>query len=290
MSSSHNAPTINSDAPTPSVWQRVIAAPGAVWRGVKATPSAIVYGARLAVWGAKTGAVFSVRETIYWLRLFLYTSKRYLRVETYLSLIGALVFFGYIISNDMARSQLDLLKHTYLYFTIVMVWLASSLLPREREERTLEILWSQPMGRGPMVTLQLITLTIWITALCAGVIAFFSQYSSYQEGKWTILLCVSSTAFAVGAVTVLISTFTRHVIATALVALLVFGVHYYWLTELGPLSFYPFPIHPPGYVPPRWGAPKEPSLWLNRTVLIVMVGFVLDYLYRRLKRTAEWVT
>ncbi|MBZ0255169.1 ABC transporter permease, partial [bacterium] len=262
-----------------AVVRGVIAAPGAVWRGVK-----------LSAWGIKTGIAYSIRESIYWLRLFLYTSKRYLRIETYLSLIGAFIFFGYVISNDMARSQFDLLKHTYLYFTVVMVWLASALLPREREERTLEILWSQPMGRGPMVTLQLITLTVWVTVLCAAVIAFFSQYSSYQEGRWTVLICVSTTAFAVGAVTVLISTFTRHVIATALVALLVFGVHYYWLTQLGPLSFYPFPIHPPGYVPPRWGAPKEPSLWLNRTVLIVMVGFVLDYLYRRLKRTAEWVT
>ncbi len=288
--SSESAPAIHSDATAKTAWQRAAAVPGAIWRGVKATPSAAAYGAKATVWGVKAGFIWSVREGIYWLRLFVHTSKRYLRVETYLALIGALVFFGYIISNDMARSQLELLRHSYVYFTIVMVWLASSLLPREREERTLEILWSQPMGRGRMVTLQLITLTVWVSVLCAAVVAFFSQYSSYQEGKWTILLCVSTTAFAVGAVTVLISTFTRHVIATALVALLIFGVHYYWLRDLGPISFYPTPIDPPGYVPPRWGKPQEPSLWLNRTVIAVLVGFILDYLYRRLKRTAEWVT
>lgn len=262
-----------------SAWQGVKAAPGLGWQALQWTG-----------WGLKTAAVASVRETIYWLRLFAYTSKRYLRIETYLSLLGALLFFGYIISNDMARNQRELLQYNYIYFTMVMVWLSSSLLPREREEGTLEILWSQPMGRGSLATLQLITLTVWCTLMCAAVVAFFSEFASYQEGRWTIILCVSTTIFAVGAITLLISTFTRHVIATALVALLIFGVHYFWLNVLGPLAMYPLPIPEPGAVQPRWGANNEPSLWVNRVIVAALAGFALDYLYRRLKRTAEWVT
>ncbi|MBI1390770.1 MAG: ABC transporter permease subunit [bacterium] len=262
-----------------SIAGRILSVPGAAWRGIKTAGR-----------GVKTAIAVTVREVIYWLRLFVYTSRRYLRVETYLALIGAICFFGYVVSNDMARTQRELLAYNYIYFTAATVWLASTLLPREREENTLEILWSQPMSRAGLITLQIVTLTVWMTALCALVVYGFSRFSSYQEGKWLIVLCVSTTSLVVAAATVLISTFTRHVIATALLALLVFGVHYYWLTSLGPIALYPFPIKAPDAPVVRWGGPRDPSLWVNRIAAMALAGFIFDYLYRRLRRTAEWFT
>lgn len=259
-------------------------------------------------------------EAGYWIKLFLYTTRRILHVEVALSLAGAFVFFGWVVSRNLADNPRDLLYYCYLYFSVVTILLTMSLLPRERDEDTLEILWSQPIRRSSLIVIQLLTITFWQWVLCTAVVFFFSQYAAYTEGRWWIVPLVVTSSFAIGAVTVLISTFTRHSMAAGLVALLIFGIHFYWLQQLGPVQifYHTLPAAPPAL---RGGPPRPETavsllsihtlifstvssalsyvfgkispcmpLILNRFFVLALVGFVLDYLFRRLRRTAEWFT
>lgn len=254
-----------------------------LWRMIKGIPALI----RAIGRGLAAASVWCVRETAYSFHLFTYTSRRFLRIEAYLALAGAFIFFGILLTQGQVDNQRDLLHYCYIFFTAVMILLAMNLLPKEREEETLEIIWSQPMSRNRLIVVQLLTLTIWVSLLTLIVMLVFGRYSAYQEGRWLLLYCVLTTSFAVGAVTVLISTFCRHAIATGLVAMLILGVHLFWLRSLGPIELYYNPIAYVGQ-PPQRGASF--NLHFNRIMLIFLVGFVLDYLFRRLKRTAEWFT
>ncbi len=228
-------------------------------------------------------------EATFGFRLFIYTTRRFLHIEVYLALIGAFAFFGWVVHNGMVGNQRDLLEYCYMYFTVVSIVLAMNLLPRERDEETLEILWSQPMRRSALVSVQLVTLTIWLLFLCIAVVFFFSRFSAYSEGRWTVVLMTVTTSFAVGAIAVLVSTFCRHAMATGLVSLLILGAHYLWLRQLGPIELFFNPILPPGMVR-RYGDSAMMSILFNRIALAFLVGFTLDYLFRRLKRSAEWFT
>ncbi len=262
----------------------------AVWWCIchpKQVYSNIVYALKTVRSLLAVGIVWMCREIAYWFHLFLYTSRQFLRVEAYLSILGAFAFFGVILMQDMSTSPRMMLEYCYIYFTVVMVLLSMNLLPRERERDTLEILWSQPMTRGKLIVMQLITLTIWIFMLCLFVVVFFRLFAAYYEGLWITMLLVITSSFAVGVITVLISTFCRHAIATGLVSLLVFGIHFFWLRELGPIVMYHNPIS--DYQ--AWDQNISPfGILFNRLFLFVLVGFVLDYLFRRLRQTARWFT
>lgn len=238
--------------------------------------------------GVKRGIIWTWTEIAYWFNLLFYTARRQLRLEALLTLAAAFIFFGYIVSSDRIHSQRDLLEYCYLFFTAMMIFLAAGLLPRERDERTLEILWSQPMPRGVLITAQLLVLTAWCALLCAGVIFYFSNFTAYTEHRWTTLTCVATSSFSVGAVTILFSTFSRHFLGAALLSILVLGVHFFWIRTLGPIEFFINPIPEPGASAARSG--NQPSLLVNRIFLLALTGFVLDYLFRRLKRTAPWFT
>lgn len=240
-----------------------------------------------AVLGTSRGIMRNWKEMAYWFRLFLYTSHRFLRIEVYLAFVGAFIFFGWVLTQYRVSNMHDLLYFCYLYFTVVMVSLCMNLLPRERDEETLEILWSQPMRRGPLIILQLITMTVWLFLLSTVVVVGFSYFSAYTEGRWMMLLFLFTTSFTVGSITVLISTFCRHSIATGLVSLLILGVHFFWLRPLGPIELFYNPIPFPG----MQGSPLFlGSLIFNRVIVLIVAGFVLDYLFRRLRHTAEWFT
>lgn len=241
-------------------------------------------------------------ESAYWFRLFLYTSRNFLRLEALLTVVGAVLFFGYVITNDLAQSGEALIYYSYIYFSVVMVLLAMNVLPREREIGTLEILWSQPLRRSSMVVVQLLTLSVWMLVLNLIWLGFIQYFTAYPEGKWILLLLVWTTTVSVGALTLLISTFCRHSIATGLVMMLLLGLHFYWLTSLGPVQFFYIPLDLVGLIDPAQAAPRgfggrggsSNSGWFdlmfNRITLIVTVGFILDFLFRRLRRTAEWFT
>lgn len=264
----------------PGLIRRISRLPGHIirktGRGIRSVYRAILY---VLVW--------IWYEFGYWFRLFLYTSRRFLRIEMYLSLLGALWFFGWILTNNRADNMNHLLHYGYIYFTVVMVLLCMNLLPRERDENTLEIIWSQPMRRGPMIAMQLTTVSIWVFALSVFVVLFFGYFGSYSEGRMIAILFLLTTSFTVGAITVLVSTLCLHGIATGLVTLLILGTHFYWLSPLGPIDLFYNPIPLPGYQtrPMMMG-----SLIFNRVITLVLAGFALDYLFRRLRQTAKWFT
>ncbi|RJP32880.1 MAG: hypothetical protein C4527_05345 [Candidatus Omnitrophota bacterium] len=256
-------------------------------RHPKRTVSNVVSGVA-AVWGLLIRLIrWTLQETAFWFHLFRYTSRQFLRVEAYLSVLGAFAFFGTIILQDMSAHPRVMLEYCYIYFTIVMVLLAMNLLPRERERDTLEILWSQPMTRARLIVMQLITLSVWVFFLCLLVIVFFRRFTAYTEGSLMILLFVITSSLAVGAITVLISTFCRHAIATGLVSLLVMGIHFFWLRKLGPIEIYYNPIS----IGQVWNQNLNLfDILFDRICLFVLIGFILDYLFRRLKQTAKWFT
>ena len=241
--------------------------------------AAMFYGAGFAV-------KWSWLEACYWTRLFWYTSRQFLRLEAYLSILGALVFFGMVFVQNRISNQHQLLYYCYLYFTAVTVLIAMNILPQERERGTLEILWSQPIKRSVLVVVQMLTLSIWIFLLSLFIVIFFGQYAAYLEGRATLIFCVLTTSFLVAVLTLIVSTFCRHGIATGLVALLILGVHFFWLQEIGPIQLYFNPILPPGYR----GHDMTSYFIFNRIVVFVLIGFGLDYLFRRLRRTAQWFT
>jgi ABC-2 family transporter len=232
-------------------------------------------------------AKWSFRELSYWFRLFLFTSRLFIRVESFLALIGAFAFFGWVVTQNHGQNMRELLYYCYIYFSVVMVLLCMNILPRERDDETLEILWSQPIRRGALIVLQLITVTIWQLIFSLLVISFFSYFSAYTEGRWTIVLLLTTTSFAVGSITILVSTFCKHGIATGLVSLLILGVHFFWLTSLGPIELFANPIAPPGVIPRN-----SPFYFIlfNRIFVLVLAGFVLDYLFRQLRQTSKWFT
>lgn len=255
-----------------------------------ASPSAAPTGWLGKGWRAvRTGIYRSWLEIAYWTRLFFYTSKRFLRVESVLSLAAGAVFFIYLLSNDLMREPAAMMENLYLYITAVTVFLASGLLPKERDEQTLEILWSQPISRNMLVVLQISTLAIWCTLLSALWLYVYSVYNPLEESATGILICMGTTSFTVASITVLISTFTRQMIATALVGFLLMGIHFYWFRELGPIQLFPNSIE----MAENQRGPSSfftDPLFINRVTVVILVGFVMDYLFRRLKRTAEWFT
>ncbi len=259
-----------------SAWNAGKSFLGLIWRSLGAAFRAI--GFALA---------WSWLEFRYWFHIFLYMSRGFLRIEMYLSLVGAFLFFGWVLTHNLANHMVNLLYFCYLYFSVVMVMLCMNLLPRERDEDTLEILWSQPMRRGVMIFVQLTTVSIWVLLLSVFTILFFSYFGTYPGGQGLSIFFLSITLFTVGAITVMISTLCRHAIATGLVTLLILGVHFFWLRPIGPIELFYIPMHPPGFDGPPlsfW------SLFFNRFIVVVLAGFVLDYLFRRLRQTARWFT
>lgn len=242
-------------------------------------------GALLGVVGSglKHGLHWLGVESLYWSRMFYYVSRRFVRAEAAMALVALLVVFGTMLSNGMLSSANAWLETNYIVFTLVMIVFCANLLPREREEQTLEILWSQPISRNVLIVFQLLVLTLWCTILAALVMGVVGYFTLYMESFGWILLSVVTTTFAVGAITILISTFTRQTLSTLLLAVLVFGLHYAWLRPLGPLDLYTMTA----IVEPER---DQPGFLVNRIALAVLLGFVLDYLFRRLRRTAEWFT
>ena len=53
------------------------------------------------------GVGWCVQETAYWHRVFWYTARRFLREALLLALVGAAVFFGTIVAQDLVRWMWD---------------------------------------------------------------------------------------------------------------------------------------------------------------------------------------
>ena len=259
----------------------------------------------------KNGYLWFILEFRYWLRLFIFTSKRLLRIELLLAIFGAILFFGIIISKDMARSQQTMLEQMYLFFTAIMVLFSMNVIPKEKEEGTLEILWSQPISRNKLIILQLSTLTAWTFVLSLVFLFSINHFSAYQEKYFLVMtILITTTSFTTGAITILVSTFCRQAIATGLVSLLILGIHYFWLKDIGPINLFYNPIPLPAEEFQKglkiagqgfqdisqntgssgWMLLLNMFFLFNRLFTLMVAGFVLDYLFRRLRRTAEWFT
>jgi ABC-type transport system involved in multi-copper enzyme maturation permease subunit len=229
----------------------------------------------------------------YYATLFLYTSRRFLRLEGYTALAVIVFYFATLSMSQTPRGGRSILSAYYSIFTVGMILLAMNLLPRESDEHTLEILWSQPFHRGALVLVQVASLTVWCGVVMGLILVLFARFLTAETFPLWVGIFGLTTAFAVALITVLISTFCRNAIATGIVAALIFGVHYFWLKELGPINLYFNPLPEPitrAFVPS--GADKVPifSALMNRFFLLVLLGFVYDYLLLRLRHSSAWLT
>ncbi len=260
-----------------------------LWRWPKAAVCGVWRGLCAFVRGIRRAARWSWSLTRYYAALFWHTSRRFLRLEGYLALSAMIIWFGLQFSQPSMKGGHEILGMYYEIFTITMILLGMNLLPRERDEDTLEILWSQPFSRGGLVLVQAFTLIIWCAFVMGVLGLLFGRYlSSNSYGFWVALHSLT-TAFAVLLITVLVSTFCRNAISTGIVAALIFGIHYFWFKNLGPINLYYNPI------PPAQRATMSPDVPLvsaivNRVFVLVLLGFVYDYLLRRLRHSSPWFT
>jgi hypothetical protein len=63
------------------------------WNAFKSFWGIAGWTIQAAFWSIVFASVWIWRELVYWFRLFLFTSRRFLRIEVYLALIGAFFFF-----------------------------------------------------------------------------------------------------------------------------------------------------------------------------------------------------
>ncbi|HOE10888.1 MAG TPA: ABC transporter permease subunit [bacterium] len=277
-----------------AVWRWIIFLPiNLTWHWPKAAGQGLARAARATAYGIATASHRLWKSSRYYGALFLYTSRRFLRVEGYIAVLAAILWLSLLFVNYSPKGGRELLASCYLLFTIIMILITSNLLPRERDENSLEILWSQPFSRGGIVLVQVLCLTAWCGALVFLIFAVFGRFlSAALHPVWFVGFCLS-TAFAVALITVLISTFCRNAVATAIVALLLFGIHYFWLKEIGPINLFFNPLPSPVGTSGVMGSSGRIAVGAavaNRLFLIALLGFVYDYLLRRLRYSSVWLT
>lgn len=261
-----------------------------VWRWPKAAARGTWRGLGSCARGVRGFARWCGAAARYYAALFLYTSRRFLRLEGYLALFGVTICFAFFFMSGGMKGGREILDRYYILLTLGMILLAMNLLPRERDDRTLEILWSQPFPRGAMILVQILSLTVWCAVLMGLMFALFGRYLSARGFTLWVGIFGLSTVFAVALITVLISTFCRNAIATGIVAILIFGIHYFWMTNLGPISLYFNPI------PSAILGPQDPrnvpviAAVVNRVFVLCLLGFVYDFLLRRLRHGSQWLT
>ena len=258
-----------------------------VYRWPKAGARRLWLGLRAASRGAKFAAQWAWGDARFYSALFIYTSRRFLRVEGYLALTAIILWFGFMFMSSGVKGGQIILNTYYSAFTIAMILIAMSLLPRERDEGTLEILWSQPFPRGGIILIQLFSLTAWLAIIMFFMGLFFGSFLSSEAYFFWVAFFALTTAFAVALITVLIATFCRNAIATGVVAILIFGIHIFWIREIGPINLYFNPL------PSALAIRRDISIGAcvaNRVFLLILLGFVYDYLLRRLRHSAPWFT
>ncbi|HPA46806.1 MAG TPA: ABC transporter permease subunit [bacterium] len=277
-----------------AVWRWIMFLPlNLVWYWPKAAGRGLVRAARATARGIATASRRLWRCTRYYGAMFLYTSRRFLRIEGYIAIIAAVLWLSFLFLSYSPKGGREILDSSYRLFTVIMILFTINLLPRERDENSLEILWSQPLSRGGIVLVQVLSLTAWCGGLTLLIFAVFGPFLSAElYPLWVGGFCLS-TAFAVALITVLISTFCRNALATAIVAVLVFGIHFFWLKEIGPINLFfnplPSPVGTSGVMDSS-GRIAIVAAVANRLFLLALLGFVYDYLLRRLRYSSVWLT
>ncbi len=279
------------------IWSLLRAAPGFLvrlpanvfWHWPRVSVRKTWLGVCALIRGTRYAAQWFWRTSRYYGALFLHTSRRLLRLEGYLALSAIIILMALQFNQPSMKGGHEILGFYYPIFTIAMILFGMNLLPRERDENTLEILWSQPFSRGGLVLVQAFTLTIWCAVLMGLLYAVFGRFLSSDYFPFWVALYALTTAFAVLLITVLISTFCRNAISTGIVAALVFGIHYFWFRDLGPINLYYNPIPQAQQIIRTPDVPLMSAV-INRVFVFVLLGFVYDYLLRRLRNSSPWFT
>lgn len=257
-------------------WHWPKCAVAASWRGLK-------HGCHASWRGmCKFGREMRYRGT-----LLLSLSRIWMTLDGFVACVAILILMGILFLRGVPIGGRDILDLLYRLIALLMILFGMNLLPRERERRTLELLWSQPISRAGLVFMQLLATVFWLGIMLGIVLLAYGILKSTQLYSGYVLLLALSTGLGVGLITVLISTFCRQGIATGIVAVLLIGAHYVWFPQLGPVAMFYNPLPPPTEI----GAKIQVgSIVANRIFLLVLLAFVFDYLVRRLRRTARWFT
>ena len=137
--------------------------------------------------------------------------------------------------------------------------------------------------------MQLITITVYMGLVLGITLMLYGRFKATEMYTGYVLGMSLSTGLTVGSLTVLISTFCRHGIATGIISSLIVGAHYVWIPTLGPIALFFNPF------PESLGLFQNAQLNVgsiigNRIFAGILLIFIFDYLVRRLRRTARWFT
>ncbi len=258
-----------------------------VWRWPRMGISTLWGAIKASARGIARGTRWSWREANYARALFFSLSRTFLSADGLVAITAMLFLFGYLFSQGRPISSHVLQDLGYRLISVLMILFGMNLIPRERDRNTLELMWSQPISRGGLVFMQLLVLTIWLGIFLYGTLAFYGRFKAIDIHTGAILLMTLSTGFAVGLIAVLTSTFCRQGIATGIVSALIVGAHYVWIPRLGPIVLFMNPFQE-NALPGEEFDPR--MIAFNRVFVLILIICLLDYLIRRLRKTARWFT
>lgn len=257
------------------------------WRWPKAAVRASWQGLRNGIRNSWRGLCWLSRELRYRSTLLLSLSRIWMTLDGFVAFVAIFILMGMLFTRGVPVGGRDILDLWYRLVTLLMILFGMNLLPRERERRTLELLWSQPISRAGLVLMQLLATVFWLGVMLGCVLVIYGSFKSTQLYSGYVMFLSLSTGLGVGLITVLISTFCRQGIATGIVAVLLIGAHYVWFPQVGPIAMFFNPLPAPTDIGAKISVGP---IIANRIFMLILLAFVFDYLVRRLRRTARWFT
>jgi hypothetical protein len=161
------------------------------------------------------------------------------------------------------------------------VVLSMSLLPREKESNTLEVLLVSARSRYGLVFLKFLPVSLFVALIAVGLTAGFQWVTSGGFQVWKMLLVPYLLAATAGMFTVALSTHIRNQYAAAVVALVLLIAFGVLVIDPG-ATFYGFET-----ILPYRG--RKPNYFLQRLLVVVAFGFLFNHAARRLSRLELWM-
>jgi len=205
--------------------------------------------------------------------LFASSSRRLFSASVLVIVAVALyvwLFFGWQVEANPMRVVLP----PALVLTVLF---SMNVLPREREDQTVEVFFSLPVRRFRLVIWHLVTIAVWLF-LFLLVPAIFTAPVHSEVGLRALLVQVYPSLLCISCLTLWISTFTRNGPAAGFVAGLVCLLHLFYFPAFGPIRLFPSPFLAQAA---KWGGGQAILVLVLAALFIVLTN-------ERLKKSELW--
>jgi len=192
---------------------------------------------------------------------------------------GAVLVFTVAVLGGYAWSERHIFRLLAGLESLLFVILSMGLFPREREEKTLEVLLSCARSRNGLLLLKFVPVCLFVAAEALALATGF--YAVVGGFSWLKMFFIPyEIGAAVGILTVALSTYFRSQYAAGAVAILV-------SLAIAILWFDPYETFYTSHISRMMR--DRPNLLLNRVILAVVFGFLYDHALRRLRRLELWM-